>query len=291
MSDSFINLEDGRRLGFIDCGEPEGLPIFLLHGTPGSRIFGFESEPFIHEERLRIITPERPGYGLSDPCKDRTIKNFSSDIEALANHLGIRKFHIAGISGGGPYALVCGQCLPERVISVTLIASATPTDMEGFYEGMSRGNKLAFRISKHIPFLLRPLYFYMAHAFRKNPEKLIEAIKSQLCSWDQEVLEQLKHKKVMNVFISHVREAYRQGMEGAYSDTVLLSKPWGIDFKSITAPIFMWHGESDTLMPISPAKNFSRILPECESHFIKEAGHLLLESEEIRAEIIGKIKG
>lgn len=290
LSDTFINLKDGRRLGFIDCGKPEGLPILMLHGTPGSRIFGFENEPLVHDEALRIITPERPGYGLSDPYKNRTIKSFSNDIEQLANHLNIKKFHVAGVSGGGPYALACGQKLPERVMSITLIASATPTDMTGFYEGMSFGNKLTFRISKYMPLLLKPLYSYMAWQFRKKPEKLIEAIKPQLCSWDREVLNQLKLKNGMEVFISHIKEAYRQGSGGAYSDTMLLSKPWGIDFNSITAPIFIWHGESDTLMPISPVKKFARILPKTESHFIKDAGHLLLESEDIGEEIIGRIK-
>ncbi|PCJ63156.1 MAG: hypothetical protein COA73_05740 [Candidatus Hydrogenedentota bacterium] len=67
MNDSFMRLKDGRKLGFVDCGESDGLPIIMLHGTPGSRIFGFENEPFVHEEGLRIVTPERSGYGLSDP--------------------------------------------------------------------------------------------------------------------------------------------------------------------------------------------------------------------------------
>lgn len=290
MSDSFINLSDGRKLGFIDYGKPEGLPVFMLHGTPGSRVFGFEGELLVHKEKLRIITPERPGYGLSDPSITRTIKSFSIDIEQLANHLGLTKFHVAGVSGGGPYALACGQCLSDRVISITLISSARPTDMKDFYKGMSFGNKLAFRISKYMPFLLKPLYSYMARVFRKKPEEAIEAIQAQLCPWDQKVMSDLKLKDGMKVFIAHIYEAYRQGSDGAYSDTVLLSKPWGIDFKSITAPIFMWHGEADTLMPITPVKNFSRMLPECEVHFIKEAGHLLLESEEIAIEILGKIK-
>ena len=103
-------------------------------------------------------------------------------------------------------------------------------------------------------------------------------------------MSQLKHKGTMEAFISHIREAYRQGSEGAYSDTVLISKSWGIDFKSITAPIFLWHGESDTLTPVSPAKNFSRRLPACEDHFIKDAGHLLLESDKLAREILGEIK-
>ncbi len=48
----------------------------------------------------------------------------------------------------------------------------------------------------------------------------------------------------------------------------------------------MWHGESDNLMPIAPAKEFAKLIPDCESHFIPEAGHLLLESDEIGSNIL-----
>jgi len=103
MKDSIFTLKDGRNLGYIEYGNPKGIPIFLFHGTPGSRIFGLE-EPLIQQENLRIFTPERPGYGLSDPLNGRTIERYPDDIAELANHLEIEKFHVAGMSGGGPYA-------------------------------------------------------------------------------------------------------------------------------------------------------------------------------------------
>jgi len=289
-SSSFLILEDGRKLGFIDYGNPNGLPIILLHGTPGSRVFGFENEPLLINNELRIITPERPGYGLSDSFQNRTINDFSHDIEQLANSLNIDKFHVAGVSGGGPYVLACAYCLPSRVLSATLIASATPTGLSGFFKGMSLGNKVAFILAKYMPFLLKPLYMYSANLIQKHPEKLLQGINSQLCSWDQQVLSNLEEDGKIETFIYHIREAYQQGYLGAYSDMMLLTKPWGIDFQALKLPIFMWHGESDTLMPISSAKSFSKILPNPECFFIKQAGHLLLESDEYSQKIIDKIK-
>lgn len=290
MKDSCLTLDDGRKLGYIEYGKSEALPIVLLHGSPGSRIFGLEDEPILEEEDLRVITPERPGYGQSDPEKHRTIKSFAKDIEQLANYLGIEKFHVAGISGGGPYTLACAQALPDRVLSATLIASAAPLETEDFFKGMSSGNKLVFRISKYFPQMLLPIYKYAAHCYRKNAQKLVDAMKSQLCDWDRKILEELEKKDRMKGFVDHLREAYRQGAVGAYSDTVLVSKNWHVDFKAITVPIFMWHGESDTLVPISPAKRFSEILPNCQCHFISGAGHFLLESEEVSRQIIHSIK-
>lgn len=56
-----------------------------------------------------------------------------------------------------------------------------------------------------------------------------------------------------------------------------------------SVPVFMWHGESDTLAPIAPAKVFAKLIPNCESHFIPGAGHLLLESEEVGSQIVARL--
>ncbi len=290
MKDCAIPLSDGRRLGFIDYGDPDGLPIFLLHGTPGSRIFGLENEPLISEEALRIITPERPGYGLSSPLENRSISGYSRDIEELANYLGIRKFHVAGVSGGGPYVLACASNLPDRVVSAILIASASPMQTEGFFRGMSVGNKIAFLVSGYVPWLLKPLYQYAVHHYRKNPEKMLKGLMPHLCDWDKAVVEGIIQKGKLDGMVEHIREAYRQGYAAAYTDLYLVSRSWGIDFAEISCPIFLWHGESDTLVPISPAKAFSKTLPNCRFHAIAGAGHLLLESDEVGHRIIQAIK-
>lgn len=50
-----------------------------------------------------------------------------------------------------------------------------------------------------------------------------------------------------------------------------------------------WHGEADTLMPITPARGFAKLIPGCETHFIQDAGHLLLESEEAGSQIVARL--
>lgn len=289
MKDRSFTLADGRNLGYIEYGEPTGIPILLLHGTPGSRIFGFEKEPLVEAAHLRLITPERPGYGVSTLHSGRTLMSFARDLAQLADALALTRFHVAGISGGGPYALACGAVLGDRVGSVSLIASATPVDMEGFYQGMSFGNRLIFRLSKTAPFIVKLLYRLATREVLKRPEKVIAGIEAQLCEWDKRVLNHLRNNGQVEVFIAHLQEAYRQGIEGAYSDTMLLSQPWGIDYQRISAPVFMWHGQADTLMPIAPAQAFSRMLPQCESEFIADAGHFLLEDEEIAKRILSKV--
>ncbi len=38
MQDNILKLHDGRKLGFSEYGKLDGIPLFLFHGTPGSRV-------------------------------------------------------------------------------------------------------------------------------------------------------------------------------------------------------------------------------------------------------------
>jgi pimeloyl-ACP methyl ester carboxylesterase len=100
-------LRDGRRLAYTELGDPAGIPIFHQHGMPGSRL-EHEAEPeFYRSMGVRVITPDRPGYGLSDPHPRHPLIGWPSDIVELADSLRIERFGITGLSGGGIYALAC----------------------------------------------------------------------------------------------------------------------------------------------------------------------------------------
>lgn len=289
MQDNTMKLNDGRTLGFSDYGKSNGIPIFLFHGTPGSRIFGLENEPLIEKYGIYVIAPERPGYGLSDPQPDRTIEDWVADIAALADHLDLHQFHVAGGSGGGPYALACAIHLPTRVLSATLIGSATPPKMLQLSKDMASGNRIAFFLAKYAPFLLKILFANYAHAVNKSPAKLMQKMLSQFCEWDRRIIENPIGEGREKELMLHLEEAFRQGSKGAYRDMLLMSQPWRLDLNKISIPVFMWHGESDTLVPIAPAKEFAKQIPNCESHFIPGAGHLLLESDDIGSQIVARL--
>jgi hypothetical protein len=61
-----IKLSDGRTLAYLDIGDPEGRPLFYFHGGPGSRLEGLLYDQFNRQLGIRMIAPDRPGYGLSD---------------------------------------------------------------------------------------------------------------------------------------------------------------------------------------------------------------------------------
>jgi len=102
-----IRTRDGRTLAVAEWGDPNGVPLFALHGTPGSRV-AFWHDPTIYTRHgLRRITLDRPGYGESTRQPGRSVVDIVPDILAIAGALGIGFFAITGGSGGGPHALAC----------------------------------------------------------------------------------------------------------------------------------------------------------------------------------------
>ena len=97
-----FRLADGRRIGYAEYGDPRGAPALAIHGTPGSRFMFALTDQAARERGLRIIAPERPGYGLSEFRRKDSLARVADDMGALAYALGLRRIAVIGVSGGGP---------------------------------------------------------------------------------------------------------------------------------------------------------------------------------------------
>jgi len=69
--DSTLNLPDGRTLGYADLGEPDGPLVVHFHGAPSSRLEVAAYDDEFRQRGVRVVSPERPGYGLSSPLPGR----------------------------------------------------------------------------------------------------------------------------------------------------------------------------------------------------------------------------
>ena len=99
-----------------------------------------------------------------------------------------------------------------------------------------------------------------AHAVNKSPAKLVQQMLSQFCESDRRAIENPNGTGREGELLLHLQEAFRQGSDAAYRDMLLVSRPWRLDLSKLTVPVFMWHGEADTLVPIAPAKAFASLL-------------------------------
>lgn len=288
IGEQIFRLPDGRRLGYVELGDPNGFPLFVFHGTPGSRLSQTRDAPIAQVPGLKIITTDRPGYGLSDPQPKRTLLDWPDDVASLADHLGLDRFAVAGGSGGGPHAAACAYKLSGRISVAVLYSSPAPANFPGAAKGLSIGNLGSILISRYAPWLRRFLMKRYREVFLKNPEGYINALVSQMSLYDQRILQQ---PEVRERIKAEMREAYRQGVEGHIVDSqlVMTSKGWGFDLGKIAVPVHVWYGEQDRLVTKAMAQYLVETIPTAQAHFLPDKGHLLLEDPDIVREMIKPI--
>src|SRR5512132_916054 len=121
--DESIELPDGRTLAYAEWGDLDGRPVFSFHGMPGSRLFVPDPEAAT-DEHVRLIAPDRPGMGRSDPQPGHVVADWPADVMALADALGLDAFGVVGWSAGTPYAFACAALIPERLTGAAGTTSA-----------------------------------------------------------------------------------------------------------------------------------------------------------------------
>ncbi|MGD8485719.1 MAG: alpha/beta hydrolase, partial [Chloroflexota bacterium] len=121
--DERFALSDGRLVWYLDEGDPVDVPVVFCHGSPSSRLAAIDHVERVVAHGGRIIAPDRPGLGRSDPETGRSLASWAGDVAELMNQLGLARFRVLAVSGGGPYALALAWALPDRVERVSLLSS------------------------------------------------------------------------------------------------------------------------------------------------------------------------
>ncbi|MGB0972147.1 MAG: alpha/beta fold hydrolase [Mycobacterium sp.] len=270
--DAAIRLPDHRRLAYAEYGVHTGVPVFVFHGLPGSRLgWGMLPDNSL-PATARIVAPDRPGYGASDPNPGRTLLDWAADVEALADSLGIEKFAIVGISGGGPGALACAWKMSERLTSVGIVSSPAPTNAPGVFEGMSGTNRFFMKLAWYLPRLSSWNIRLLASMIRRNPQHYIDTMSYKMHDVDRAALDQ---PEIQRMLLADFAEAVRGGAQGMVDDMAANhGRPWGFPLREIETDVLSWSCELDRSVPPAMGTYLSHTLTSCEVEFVPSAGHL-----------------
>ena len=268
-TEHILPLADKRRLCYLECGDPQGYPVLWCHGNPGSRL-GWSlllSRP--GQVKARVIIPDRPGFGKSDPQPSQSYLAWPADIVQLVDSLDIEQFVVAGVSGGGPFALACAWQLSDRVAAVGLISTGPPVAEVLHHASLT--NRLIFTLGRRAPHLIRFYSFMLSHLARSCPDR----VSRQLLSGYGEAGSTLPHRPDMQEFFrQYLGEAYAQGGRASADEIVRFSRPWNIPIPQVSTPVHLWHGEADNAIPPSFGRHLAERLPHCSAQFVPGAGHL-----------------
>jgi pimeloyl-ACP methyl ester carboxylesterase len=268
-----INLPDGRALGYAEYGDPHGKPLFWFPGTPCSRL----SRPDEETSRAlgaRVVSVERPGFGLSDRKRGRAIIDWPDDVAALADALEIDRFAIAGVSGAGPYLAACAHALPSRVTHVAMIGAAGPMDAPLATDGMTLRNRALFALFRHAPKVAGGALVAYADP-RRDPERYYRQMTDHLSPSDRAYLARIE---VWRQYIAQVKDATRRSNDGLLDELALVCRPWGFRLEDIRASVHVFHGEDDRTTPIAMARYVARTIPNARATFFENEGHFLMHT-------------
>ncbi len=266
-------LPDGRGLGYAEYGRSGGEAYFYFHGHPGSRLEARFAASAADAVGVRVVALDRPGYGLSDDQPSRSILDWPTDVAHAADLLGIARFSVVGASGGGPYALACAYQLPDRVVRAGVISGVGPYDVPGNTRGMRWQNRLAFGWGARWPALARLIMRGMRRNVLHRPDRTVEAIAQAMSPVDAEIV---RRPEVRALLAADIAEAFRQGIDGAARDVVLLGRAWGFSLREIGPPVHLWQGEADVLVPPAMGRYQAAQIPGCHAEFLPGEGHLLV---------------
>jgi pimeloyl-ACP methyl ester carboxylesterase len=267
-----VRLADGRNVAVKVSGSPTGHPVFLMHGTPGSRVAPLPRSMVLHGLGIRLITFDRPGYGSSDRLEARQVVDVVPDVEAIADALEIDEFAVLGRSGGGPHALACAALLPDRVTRAGIMVSLAPWDADGldWFAGMSASNVREFTSAVTEPEELTAALVRTAAEIRHNPASHVTALGPELPEADQRVL---ADAPIRELLARNFAEALRDSADGWIDDVIAFSSPWGFAPAEIKVPVLVWHGQDDVFSPVSHSRWLADQIPNARILIQPGAAH------------------
>lgn len=269
----FVELRDGRRLAYMELGRPDGYPIVHHHGMPGSRL-QHEADPDLYTRLgVWVITPDRPGYGLSDRHPDGRLLDWAEDVRELMDSLRIERFGITALSGGGIYGLACAFALGNRVSDVALAGCPAPMQMPDAFRGMRLMTRTGVWLAGHLPWLMERAGDVVSGFVRKHPRFTFEQFNRDVPPADRRWL---STRMVSEGAIEDVREALRHGASGYTHDLEMLARPWGFDLSRIRVPVGLWHGDADVVIPPQHGAYLARVIPGARLHVCPGEAHLLM---------------
>lgn len=249
-----------------ECGDLSGVPVVLLHGTPGCRLDHHPNEEMVRSLGVRLVTYDRPGYGGSERHRGRRVVECASDVLAIADALGLRRFAAWGVSGGGPHALAVGARLPDRVSRVLCTGGVAPYDALGdaWFSGMDLQNVREFHWAAagedRLAEELRKEDHRLRQAVLEDPGRILDSFAS-LAEADRRVLARPDFSDVIRRVTF---EQTRNGVWGWVDDDLAFTLPWGFDPASIVVPARIEYGMADVLVPPSHGAWLAGRMPGAE---------------------------
>lgn len=270
----YVPAPDGRRIAYTGYGDPAGTPVVYCHGFPGSRLEAQLADAAARDLGIRVIAPDRPGFGRSDFQDGRRFADWPADLAVLADALDLTRFDVIGVSGGAPYAIAAGQLLGDRVRRIALVCGLGEYVGDEPTAGMNRAAASAIDLQRHWPAFGYQVYRHViGPTLRLFPDLVFRILVDHATVADREVL---ADRSVRDAIVASFTEAFHDGAAGPAHELSLITRPWDVDPRAVRRPVQLWHGEADHTVPATMGRRHEAMLPDVVAHYFPDEGHFSL---------------
>jgi len=271
-----FELGDGRELAWAEFGSRDGVPVVVFHGSPGTRYFFAPQAETAARKGVRLIAPDRPGYGHSTYHRSRTYETWARDVGRLADHLGVDRFAVLGVSSGGPNAAGCARFLGDRLLGCAIVSGPAPPEAKASKQGMLHTNQIAQRFATVAPRLLGFVFEAGLRQAQRRPDKALAWMSRTLPACDAAVFERPDIRAAVREDLA--RPVASTAGRAAMQDLALELRPWGFRLRDIALPVHVWHGDLDRNVLVESGAYQANEIPDATLHRLPREGHLLVYS-------------
>lgn len=268
-----VAVRDGRRLSFAEFGAPHGPTLIWMHGTPGARRqIPQQARRLARERGVRLIGIDRPGIGTSTAHLYRDVVDWTADLRIFLDTRGIDDVSVAGLSGGGPYALAAGAGLPERVRSVGVLGGVAPTVGD---DAISGGLiQLAVALAPLIRAGRVPLGAVLTRAVRLAHPIAGPVIDTYARFQPEGDRLLLGVPEFRAMFLDDLVNGSRFQLSAPVHDLLLFTRHWGFALAEVGVPVRWWHGDGDHIVPHAHGVHAAGRVPGAVFETVEGASHL-----------------
>ena len=263
-----------------DVGDPAGVPLLYLHGTPDSRLARPADDAVAARAGVRLLALDRPGYGGSDPLPadaGSATGPLVRQVASVLDELAVGRTALLAWSGGTLVALAVAAALPERVSALGIAAGLVPRhaydDPDVCEAGAERLRTLELadalprgQLGEAVAPLLAPYPCDHALALEHQAEHRDPAGALELASVAGGA------DRMADALV----EAVRHGLAGVAADVEAQARPLDVDLAAVGCPTHLWYGTADAVTPPAYGEWYARELPDATLDIVPGAAHYLL---------------
>ncbi|MBX3485640.1 alpha/beta fold hydrolase [Phenylobacterium sp.] len=260
-------LADGRTLAYREYGAPSGRPVLILHGTPGSSLLPSGTDARARALGLRLVAPDRPGFGLSSPSPDYSFAGVAADMVALADHLGLERLAVGGAHSGAAFALHVAARLGARATLVMASSGRAPGPPPRDRNRLARMR----RRMEAQPWVAEALFGIVR--LRHTPQLTRRLLGKAAAHSPGDAAFLAASPWVVDYVHGYAAEALAQGSRGAAAEMQAF-RTAAHEAPELACPLILWSGAEDAIIPARSFADYARVRPT-EARVIEGIGHYM----------------